>query len=165
MKGNNQGFGSRFLTGAFVAQDSGSPASARRRNRPSGQRASAGRSDASGPESACEPARLGSPYIPVDSWVYPAMLRLYSLGYVDAAYLGLRPWTRASLMHMLEETGDSIEDDEANGEPGAAEARHIYDALNRELHLDMEGPCGPHQGGTRIESVYSVARGISGHST
>ncbi|MGO8759768.1 MAG: hypothetical protein ACLQG3_16745, partial [Terracidiphilus sp.] len=58
--------------------------------------------DATSPESACEPAKLGSPYIPVDSWLYAAVLRLYSLGYVDAAYVGLRPWTRASLMHMLE---------------------------------------------------------------
>lgn len=118
--------------------------------------------DASGPAGACEPAKLGSPYIPVDSWVYPAMLRLYSLGYVDTIYLGLRPWTRASLIHMLEEAGDLIEDGEADGDPGAGEAREIYDALNRELHYDMEGPCGPHEGSTRIESVYTVARAISG---
>ena len=112
--------------------------------------------------SACEPAKLGSPYIPVDSWVYPAMLRLYSLGYVDTVYLGLRPWTRASVMHMLEEAGNLIEDSEAEGDPGADQAREIYDALNRELHYDMEGPCGPHQGGARIESVYTLARAISG---
>jgi hypothetical protein len=114
------------------------------------------------PASACEPALLGSPYIPVDSWVYPAVLRLYSLGYVDSVFLGLRPWTRTSVMHMLEEAGDLIDDGESAGDPGAAEAREIYDALNRELHDDMEGPCGPHQGGTRVESVYSVVRGISG---
>src|SRR5271169_1412931 len=69
-------------------------------------------SDASGPATPCEPAKLGSPYIPVDSWVYPAMLRLYSLGYVNTVYLGMRPWTRASVMHMLEEAGDLIEDSE-----------------------------------------------------
>jgi hypothetical protein len=112
--------------------------------------------------SACEPAKLGSPYIPVDSWVYPAMLRLYSLGYVNTVYLGLRPWTRASVMRMLEEAGNLIEDSEAESDPGADEAREIYDALNRELHYDMEGPCGPHQGGARIESVYTLARAISG---
>ena len=67
--------------------------------------------------SACEPAKLGSPYIPVDSWMYPAMLRLYSLGYVDTVYLGLRPWTRASVMHMLEEAGNPIEDSEAESDP------------------------------------------------
>ena len=27
----------------------------------------------------------------------PAVLRLYSMGYVDHVYLGMRPWTRASL--------------------------------------------------------------------
>ena len=46
--------------------------------------------------------------------------------------------------------------------PAPARRAQIYDALNHELHFDMEGPCGPHQGGTRIESVYSVMRGISG---
>lgn len=112
--------------------------------------------------SPCEPSRMGSPYIPVDSWVYPAMLRLYSLGYVDTVYLGLRPWTRASLMHMLENAGNLIEESEGKGDPAAGEAREIYDALNHELHFDMEGPCGPREGGTRIESVYSLSRAISG---
>jgi hypothetical protein len=116
----------------------------------------------SGPATVCEPARLGSPYVPVDSWVYPAVMRLYSLGYVNMVYLGLRPWTRASIMHMVEEAGDLIDAGEATGDPGASEAREIYDALNRELHYDMEGPCGPYKGGARIESAYSVFRGISG---
>jgi hypothetical protein len=110
----------------------------------------------------CEPSKLGSPYIPVDSWVYPAILRLYSLGYVDRVYIGLRPWTRASVMHMLEDASDMIEDGEDAGDPAASEAHEIYEALNHELLEDMEGPCGPHQGSTRIESVYSVMRGISG---
>ena len=90
------------------------------------------------------------------------MLRLYSLGYVDRVYIGLRPWTRASLMHMLEDAGNLIEESEDEGDPAANEAREIYSALNHELRYDMEGPCGRHQGGARIESVYSVARGISG---
>ena len=94
--------------------------------------------------------------------MYPAMLRLYSLGYVDDMFIGLRPWTRASMMHMLEDAGELLEDRENEGDPAAGEARAIYDALNRELHQDMEGPCGPHQGSTRIESVYSLARAISG---
>ena len=114
------------------------------------------------PASVCQPSSLGSPYIPVDSWVYPAVLRLYSLGYVDTVFLGMRPWTRASVMHMLEEAGNLIEDSKADQDPGGAEAREIYDSLNRELHLDMEGPCGPHQGNTQTESVYTVARAISG---
>ena len=61
--------------------------------------------DADRPAFVCQPSKMGSPYIPVDSWVYPAMLRLYSLGFVDTVYLGMRPWTRASVDHMLEEAG------------------------------------------------------------
>ncbi|MGA3131119.1 MAG: capsule assembly Wzi family protein [Terracidiphilus sp.] len=117
---------------------------------------------ASVPAAPCEPSKLGSPYIPDDSWVYPAILRLYSLGYVDRVFIGLRPWTRSSVMRMLEESSDLIEDGEDWSDPAAGEAHAIYEALNHELHEDMQGPCGRHQGSTRIESVYSVVRGISG---
>ncbi|MGH9616904.1 MAG: hypothetical protein ACRD28_09210, partial [Acidobacteriaceae bacterium] len=30
---------------------------------------------------------LGSTYIPLDSWIYPALMRLYSLGYLDRAFV------------------------------------------------------------------------------
>ena len=116
--------------------------------------------DPSRPEPVCEPSVLGSPYIPVDSWVYPAMLRLYSLGLVDDVFLGMRPWTRASVSHMLEQAGARIED--ADPGPATDEAQDIYDALMRELRDDTEGPCLAHRGNSRIESTYTVVRGISG---
>lgn len=118
--------------------------------------------DSSRPASVCMPAALGSPYIPVDSWVYPAMLRLYGLGFVDNIYLGMRPWTRASVENMLEEAGARIEDADSDGDPAADEAQEIYEALNRFLYSDVQGPCLAHQGNTHIESVYTLARGISG---
>jgi hypothetical protein len=112
------------------------------------------------PASPCEPAELGSPYIPVDSWVYPAMLRLYSLGFVDHVFLGMRPWTRASLSQMLEDVDVTLQD----ATPCAAtdEAQDLYQALTHEVHNDMQGPCLSHQGNSRIDSVYSIARAISG---
>ncbi len=113
-----------------------------------------------GVTSACAPATLGSPYIPVDSWVYPAVLRLYSLGYVDNVYLGMRPWTRASVGHMLEESGARIV--EASAGPTTSEAQGIYNALMRELRYDVQGPCLAHHSSGRVESVYTVGRGISG---
>jgi hypothetical protein len=116
--------------------------------------------DSEGAAPVCLSAKLGSPYIPVDSWVYPAMLRLYSLGFVDDVFLGLRPWTRSSVSHMLEEAGARIEDADAG--PATDEAQGIYDALMHELRNEMAGPCMQHQGNSRIESVYTVARGISG---
>ena len=44
--------------------------------------------------SGIEPAQTsnyGTVYVPLDSWVYPAFERLFSLGYADSAYLGMRP--------------------------------------------------------------------------
>src|SRR6266851_4119492 len=36
----------------------------------------------------------GSPYVPLDSWIYPALDRLAGLGLIDSGFTGLRPWTR-----------------------------------------------------------------------
>ncbi len=117
-------------------------------------------SDPNQTASDCEPSLLDSPYIPVDRWIYPAVWRLYALDFVDTVYLGMRPYTRSSLEHMVEEAGARIED----ADPGLAtdEAQGIYEALTHELHYDVQGPCLAHQGKTRVESIYSVERGISG---
>jgi hypothetical protein len=114
----------------------------------------------SDPDSVCDTSSLDSPYIPVDSWVYPAVWRLYALGFIDTVYLGMRPYTRSSLDHMLEEADARLEDVDSG--PAADEARSIYEALNHELHFDVQGPCGSHKGKARIESIYSVERAISG---
>jgi hypothetical protein len=53
----------------------------------------------------------GSAYISLDSWVYPALERLYGMGYIDTMYLSLRPYTRRSVMHMLRYSGDTIMQD------------------------------------------------------
>ncbi len=117
-------------------------------------------SNSAQPSSVCEPSLLDSPYVPVDSWVYPAVWRLYGLGFVDTVYLGMRPYTRSSLEHMLEEAGARIED--ADPGPATDEAQGIYEALSHELHFDVQGPCGVHKGNTRVESIYSAERAISG---
>jgi hypothetical protein len=116
--------------------------------------------DTSRPEPVCHPSLLDSPYIPVDNWIYPAVLRLYSMGFVDNVFLGMRPWTRASVSNMLEQAGARIDD--ADPGPATDEAQTIYEALNQELNQDTQGPCGSHQGTTRLESVYTVSRAISG---
>jgi hypothetical protein len=122
--------------------------------------ANQGANDSDAAAQECDLSVSGSPYIPVDSWIYPAVLRLYSLGFLDHVFLGLRPWTRASLSHMLEDTGDKIED-AADG-PVRDEARELDEALNHELHLDSGGPCPARRGEVRIESTYAVMRAISG---
>jgi hypothetical protein len=58
----------------------------------------------------------GSVYIPMDSWMYPELTRLYGMGYLDTMFLGMRPWTRRSVLHMLQGSQQAIvtsNDDEA----------------------------------------------------
>src|SRR6266567_870256 len=114
----------------------------------------------SAPASVCEPATLGSPFVTVDSWVYPAILRLYGLGFVDHIFVGMRPWTRSSITRMLEDVAAKIED--ADPGPATDQAQEIYEALAHELRYDMAGPCLAYKGNTRIESVYTIARAITG---
>src|SRR6266851_3415541 len=59
---------------------------------------------------------LGSVYIPVDSWMYPALTRLYGMGFVDTMFLGMRPYTRRSVMHVLLASKDAIVNSD-NGRP------------------------------------------------
>jgi len=112
------------------------------------------------PQSPCEPSIMDSPYIPVDSWVYPAVFRLYGLGFIDNIFLGMRPYTRASLVDMIDQASARIQD--ADPGPETDQAEEIYEALVHEFRYDMAGPCLIHQGNSRLESVYTVARGISG---
>jgi membrane-associated phospholipid phosphatase len=51
---------------------------------------------------------VGSPYVELDSWIYPALERLAALGYMEDAFLGLRPWTRRECLRLLEEAEDRI---------------------------------------------------------
>ncbi len=101
--------------------------------------------------------RDGSAYIPVDNWIYPEMTRLYSLGYADTMFLSMRPWTRKSVLHMLEDSEDAIRESDSD------EAKEIYTAVEHELQPESTNGGLIDRGllyGT--ESVYTRLMGISG---
>jgi hypothetical protein len=99
---------------------------------------------------------LGSTYIPVDSIVYPLALRLYSMGYLDTSFISMRPWTRRSLLHMLDKSADDITSD---GDP---EAEAILAKLQD--YLAEETPGGDTKRGAvyGVQSVYTRLMGIGG---
>jgi len=99
----------------------------------------------------------GSTYVPMDSWLYPAMDRLHALGYVDAAFLGMRPWTRLNILHRLQETGDKIV-----AHPEDEVARDIFTAVCKELSHETQAQGGNAEPHATLESLYSNFRGISG---
>ncbi len=111
----------------------------------------------------------GSTYVPMDSWVYPALDRLQALGYLDDAFEGLRPWTRLTVARMLVTATDTMHDQEREwllitqqkgAEPGGGggrEARSLLAALNQEFDPDLNA-CGGH---AELDTVYSSTRGIT----
>jgi hypothetical protein len=78
-----------------------------------------------------ESSNYGLVYMPLDSWIYPAFERLFSLGYADSAYLGMRPWTRNSCLQILQETYPKLQD-----APQDTEAWNIFQALAVEFGAD-----------------------------
>lgn len=100
---------------------------------------------------------LGSTYIPVDSWVYPSVSRLYSLGYLDTLFLGLRPWTRQSLLHVLQASEKEI----VNG--NNQETQGILDALLYELRSESgNGLPSPRGDIAGVHEIYLRSVGIAG---
>ncbi len=129
------------------------------------------------PQPSCAIARTGSPFIPIDSWVYPAVLRLYSMGYLETVYLGMRPWTRANLRHMLDDASPILDEADQFSEPTVSEARDIYKALGNEAEPEIQAGCSDNTDGAsttapreppwvgsqfNLESVYSITRALSG---
>lgn len=104
-----------------------------------------------------ETSSEGSSYVPMDSWIYPALDRLHSLGYLDSAFLGLRPWTRLSIAHMLEQSADRIDTDTNDDE-----ARSIYQSVLDEVQPDIDNATELNHPHGTLESVYTNLRGISG---
>ena len=99
----------------------------------------------------------GSSFVPVDSWITSASVRLYELGYLPTLYLGLRPWTRASLAHALLLSQPEL----LQGNPGG-EAAEIFDRLRRELRVELQSDAAARKGRFTPEYGYTRLRGMSG---
>jgi hypothetical protein len=116
------------------------------------------------PTEAIHHDNLSSAYIPVDSNIYPMALRLYSLGYLDTAFINMRPWTRRSLLHMLQLSTPAI----MSG--GNDQAIDILAKLDD--YLAAEDPTAPMAGNRfrergmvyGVQSLYERGLGIGGQT-
>lgn len=111
------------------------------------------------PDKARSPRSMGSPYVPLESWVYPALQRLAALGYVQTAYLGIRPWTRMECSRLLEEAGEAMRH---RGGDAEGEAGEIYSALEAEFGDERARRNGAANQAMRLDSIYTRFTGISG---
>jgi hypothetical protein len=109
-------------------------------------------------EPAPRTQNMASPYQPLDSWVYPAFERLAALGYLHAAFLGQRPWTRLECASLVEEVGEAIPTVDSAKSPGA----QLYRDLSREFASEMRRLEGARNLGASVDSVYTRVTSISG---
>jgi hypothetical protein len=109
-------------------------------------------------DESSSPSNQGSPYVPLDSWIYPALDRLSAMGVIDTAFAGMRPWTRQECARLLSEAGEKIDGEGTGG----AEAEKVHRLLEAEFRDEVEGPNGAGDSRGRLESVYSRVTGISG---
>jgi hypothetical protein len=101
---------------------------------------------------------LGSPYVPLDSWIYPAMERLAGLGLLKDEFIGMLPWTRNECARLVDEAAEQVADVAA----GNGEASGLIEALQREFRSEAESSSGDGGGAFRLESLYSRTEHISG---
>jgi Capsule assembly protein Wzi/PAP2 superfamily len=102
--------------------------------------------------------KMGSPFVPLDSWVYPALERLAALGFVNTSISGLKPWTRIECARLAEEAGEVLQQSEVSNESAAG--------LQARLQLEFSYEFGLLEGATNrtanVKSVYARTVSISG---
>jgi len=95
---------------------------------------------------------LGSPYVPLDSWIYPALERLAGMGYIPSQIIGLRPWTRRECLRQVDEA-----DYFTQTLPPDSAVRRDIQQLKAEFSEDNQ-----HYYSAKIDSVYTRYGRISG---
>lgn len=140
-----------LLAGYTTAQEAAGP------NHDAGRIAAAPRS--AGRDRGGVPEHMGSPYVPLDSWVYGAFERLAALGHVRTAFLGLRPWTRLECARLLQEAADSLAKE---GVPPTDDAGALYRSLSGEFAAESRKLLGDRNLDVELESLYTRWLQISG---
>ena len=100
---------------------------------------------------------MGSAYVPLDSWVYPAMERLTALGYIQSQSLSIRPWTRLECARLLNEATDRAASTDA-----PADIQQLYASLSTEFGYEAELMNGERNLDAQFESAYTGFLGVSG---
>ena len=92
-----------------------------------------------------------STYVEPDSWVYPALEKLAAQGVIQYEFLGLRPWTRRAIYHML-----------ATAAPGSESSAELVQAVRKELFHEHALGADQLSKDIFIESIYHRTQFVSG---
>jgi hypothetical protein len=105
-----------------------------------------------------DPQKMGSPFVPLDSWVYPALDRLAALGYINTSFEGMKPWTRIECAHLIEEAAARITEDPSEKGDAADLESHLEQEFSYEFGLFE----GQRNITANLESIYARTVSISG---
>jgi hypothetical protein len=103
-------------------------------------------------------SNAGSTYVPLDSWVYPALERLIAAGYIRQQFLGLRPWTRTAISDMLTEAEDHMSADVVV----RRDLQAAYQSLKAEFDSERELGIDFDNQAIQLENIYSRSTEIAG---
>ena len=109
----------------------------------------------SGPPDITSGDDRGSTNIPMDSWVYPALERLSTLGLIPSQSVAIRPWTRQECLRQVKEVEESIDSYGLSGSV-QQEGLRILSDLQKELEQPEDG------NGIVLESAYTRYGVIAG---
>ncbi len=103
-------------------------------------------------------ANQGSPYVPLDSWIYPAIDRLSAMGMIDSGFAGMRPWTRRECTRLVNQADEKLGDEVSEN----SEAAKLVASLEHEFQREIETAGGGDNRSFRVESIYTRVENISG---
>lgn len=109
-------------------------------------------------ESVRDPKDMGSPYVPLDSWIYPAMERLTALGYLHDGFADMRPWTRLECARQIKAASDQMSGEDSSND----EAVKLYDSLHKEFSGELGLLEGDSNESVQLESAYTRSTEITG---
>jgi membrane-associated phospholipid phosphatase len=102
---------------------------------------------------------MGSPSVPLDSWVYSAFERLAALRVINTQIMGVKPWTRIECARLAEEAGETLQQGQIFSNE---EAARVQTQLAQEFEYEINLLSGGHNLTANLESVYARAVSISG---
>jgi hypothetical protein len=110
------------------------------------------------PERTYNPKHAGSPYVPLDSWIYPALEKLSALGYAERGFEGMRPWTRMDCARMIDKAKEALE----VIHPLSEDAQDLLSHLEEEFSFEIGVRKGKRNLNGGLESAYARVVSISG---
>ena len=106
---------------------------------------------------------VGSSYVPLDSWVYPAIERLEALGYIHTAFEGAKPWARTECARLIAEASDELATTSAGESAGInQQVEALVAALANEFHREEELETGGANRSATLQSTYVRVTSASG---